>query len=145
MVFSGMTGLWMNQTRKMALWDYSPPECLNLRILRMELSCGETNEKEGRRVKRLKMKRKKMEKLKKWKFETDILLSKTGRRGKGVKEGMRTLPHLFIESTQSLAFLVTSRTWTLQYIKQLVKNTYSFFLQRLETFWVGRAFGDHLI
>lgn len=61
---------------------------------------------------------------------------------KGVEEGMRLLPNLYLESTQSSeensSFSGASRSWTLEYIKQLVKNIYSFLFQRPETFRVGR-------
>ena len=56
----------------------------------MEVDCGEMKEKRGRRVKeRLKVKRKKMEELRKYRREVDMLLSETGRMRKRVEEGMR--------------------------------------------------------
>lgn len=45
-----MAGLGRNQATKWFLeTDYPPPECLNLRILRMELSCGERKKEQRRR------------------------------------------------------------------------------------------------
>lgn len=71
-----------------------------------------------------------------------MLLSETAQMGKGVEVGMRILSYLLLQSTQSQeensSFAGDLKKPDLKVYKAAGQNIYSFLLQRLETFRVGK-------